>query len=391
MDKTQYLPKVRVFFITVAFRNKGGFALLRVIFVDDEPWALTGIKNIIDWNKEGFEVIETFLDPRQALDSLPRIQPDIVFTDIRMPGMTGLDLVKESREKGIHSEFVIVSAYSDFEVARGALQYDVFHYILKPLDRDEVGTVADRLRKKLNSGKHPVLMEVFQTGKLMSKKQREVLVAAAIHNHCYVAVADSKDYNLPNKKDIYVEQFLLSDGTRLYLLSSKQSLEPLFNQWRISAAACGVSLGISVQRPGFEDFDNMLSEAVCAAQLEIDYSANSIVSAIQVYLSRNYQNELSLSEISERFYLSETYLCELFKKQTGVTLTGFLTAIRMKRAAHLLVENEAPVQQVADKVGYSDYGYFGRIFKRFFGFTPSKYRKIQHAAIINKNFSALEE
>ncbi|OXM83008.1 response regulator transcription factor [Paenibacillus rigui] len=365
--------------------------MLRVIFVDDEPWALTGIKNIIDWNQEGFEVIETFSDPRKAFKSLTRIQPDIVFTDIRMPGMTGLDLVRESREKGINSEFVIVSAFSDFEVARGALQYDVFHYILKPLDREEVRTVVERLRKKLISAKHLVLMEVFQTGKLMNERQREVLVSAAVHNHCYVAVADSKDYNWPHKKDMCVEQFLLSDGTSLYLLSSKQCLEPFFNQWRMSADACGVSSGISVQRPGFEDFDNMFSEAVSSAQLEIDYSANSIVSAIQVYLSRNYQNELSLSEISERFYLSETYLCELFKKQTGITLTGFLTAIRMKRAAHLLVENEAPVQQVADKVGYSDYGYFGRIFKRFFGFTPSRYRKIQHAAIINKNFSLLEE
>ncbi|NHN32620.1 response regulator transcription factor [Paenibacillus agricola] len=363
--------------------------MLRIIFVDDEPWALTGIKNIIDWNKEGFEIIGAFLYPRKALESIMSIQPDIVFTDIRMPGMTGLDLVREAREKGINSEFVIISAFSDFEVAREALQYDVFHYILKPLDRDEVGTVVDRLRKKLVSAKHPVLMEVFQTGKLMNERQREVLVSAAVHPHCYIAVA--KDYNLPKKKDMCVGQFLLNDGTTLYLLSSKQNLEPFFNQWRMSAAACGVSLGISVQRPGFEDFDQMFSEAVSSAQLEIDYSANSMVAAIQVYLSKNYKNELSLSEISERFYLSETYLCELFKKQTGITLTGFLTAIRMKRAALLLVENGAPVQQVADMVGYSDYGYFGRLFKRFFGCTPSKYRKIQNTAIIKKNFSMLEE
>ncbi|WP_248927254.1 response regulator transcription factor [Paenibacillus hamazuiensis] len=365
--------------------------MLNVIFVDDEPWALTGIKNIIDWNKAGFDITGAFLDPRKALESIVSIQPDIVFTDIRMPGMTGLNLVREAREKGIHSEFVITSAYSDFEVARGALQYDVFHYILKPLDRDEVGTVADRLRKKLTSANHPVLMRVFQTGKLMNERQREVLASAAVHPHCYVAVADAKDYNWPPKKDMYVGRFLLGDGTSLFLLSSKQNLEPFFNQWRMSAAACGVSLGISVQRPGFEDFDHMFSEAVSSAQLGIDYSANSIVAAIQVYLSNNYENELSLSEISERFYLSETYLCELFKKQTGITLTGFLTAIRMKRAAHLLLENGAPVQQVADMVGYSDYGYFGRLFKRFFGFTPSKYRKIQHAAIYDKNLSMPEE
>ncbi|TVY07553.1 response regulator transcription factor [Paenibacillus cremeus] len=365
--------------------------MLRVIFVDDEPWALTGIKNIIDWNKEGFEIIGAFLDPRKALESIMSNQPDIVFTDIRMPGMTGLNLVRESREKGINSEFVIISAFSDFEVARRALQYDVFHYILKPLERDEVRTVVDRLRKKLTPANHPILMGVFQTDKLMNERQREVLVSSAVHPHCYVAVADAKEYNLPQKKDMYVGRFLLSDGTSLYLLSSKQKLEPFFNQWRLSAAARGVTLGISVQRPGFEDFDNMLSEAVSSAQMEIDYSANPIVAEIQVYLSKNFENELSLSEISERFYLSETYLCELFKKQTGITLTGFLIAIRMKRAARLLLENEAPVQQVADMVGYSDYGYFGRLFKRFFGLTPSQYRKNQQAAISNNNFSMPEE
>ena len=65
-----------------------------VVIVDDEPWALQGLAEIIDWNNEGFSIIGQFTDPDEAFEFLCKKEPDVVFTDIRMPGLSGLDLIE---------------------------------------------------------------------------------------------------------------------------------------------------------------------------------------------------------------------------------------------------------------------------------------------------------
>ena len=64
-----------------------------VVIIDDEPWALQGLAEIIDWSRDGFSIIGQFTDPDEAFEFLREKEPDVVFTDIRMPGLSGLDLI----------------------------------------------------------------------------------------------------------------------------------------------------------------------------------------------------------------------------------------------------------------------------------------------------------
>jgi two-component system, response regulator YesN len=123
--------------------------LLRAMLVDDEPLALEGLKLLIDWQTEGFEICGECASAGEALQKLPLLKPDLIVTDIRMPGMSGLELLTVSREAGFDGQFVIVSGYSDFNYARSALQIGVAGYLLKPVEPADAAAVLAHVRRKL--------------------------------------------------------------------------------------------------------------------------------------------------------------------------------------------------------------------------------------------------
>lgn len=120
-----------------------------LLLVDDEPWALSGMEEIIPWEEYGFEIVGKCSTASEALRLLGEKKPQAVFTDIRLPDYSGLELIRRIRESMVRTEIVVVSAYSDFEVARQSLEYDVICYLLKPLEEEEVRRTARKIARKL--------------------------------------------------------------------------------------------------------------------------------------------------------------------------------------------------------------------------------------------------
>lgn len=120
-----------------------------VIVVDDETWILKLIRKIVDWEALGFRVMADASDGKTALQLITEQRPDLVITDIRMPGIDGIGLIKATRELNIDSEFIIISGYSDFEYARCAVTYDAFGYLLKPLGKEEFKDVLRRVGERI--------------------------------------------------------------------------------------------------------------------------------------------------------------------------------------------------------------------------------------------------
>jgi CheY-like chemotaxis protein len=82
--------------------------MFRVLLVDDEPWDLLGMEKGFPWSETGFSVIGQTTNPVEALDIILKEVPDVIFTDIRMPEISGIELIKKARENNIKSEFIIV-------------------------------------------------------------------------------------------------------------------------------------------------------------------------------------------------------------------------------------------------------------------------------------------
>lgn len=113
--------------------------MLRVLLVDDEPFIVQGLMVFVDWEQEGYEIVYTAADGAEALTYLKEHKVDLVISDIKMPVMSGLELLETIRRENISDAyFIILSGYSDFSYAQQAIRYECMEYILKPVEKEEL-------------------------------------------------------------------------------------------------------------------------------------------------------------------------------------------------------------------------------------------------------------
>lgn len=99
-----------------------------------------------------------------------------------------------------------------------------------------------------------------------------------------------------------------------------------------------------------------------------------VIDMMQEFINKHYTEELSVSEIADKVYLSPCYANYIFKKETGETLMEFLTGVRLKKAKELLKNSLLKVYEISEKVGYKSNSYFNSVFKEHCGMTPLEYR-----------------
>jgi YesN/AraC family two-component response regulator len=238
-----------------------------IYLVDDEKIIVDGLINTIAWLENGFEIIGHNTDPEKAIIEIIEKKPDVVFTDLKMPGCDGIELINRIKDSGAETEFILLSAYAEFEASRNFFLLGGIDYILKPLDHDSAGLVLEKVSRKLTS----------------------------------------KNNQIPTV------QFVPS-----------QSIT----------------------------FDNLVS-----------------------YVTENFNKKHTLNDLSQKFNLGATYICDLFSKHYGSTLKIFITNLRMKEALRLIIETDTPLKEVSVYCGYSDYQYFCKVFKAHFDKIPSDYRE----------------
>lgn len=119
------------------------------IVVDDEKWIVEGIKAGVNWRKYGFEVIGDAENGKEALQMIKNLHPDLVLTDIKMPDMNGLELIKNGKAASPETLFVVLSGHAEFAYAQKALNYGTFGYCLKPFELEEIHSMLNRVSECL--------------------------------------------------------------------------------------------------------------------------------------------------------------------------------------------------------------------------------------------------
>ncbi len=120
--------------------------MLKAIIADDEAHICRLIQVLADWKSMDMEVVGLAANGMEALELIGRELPDIVITDIRMPGCDGLELIRRARELVPSIEFIIISGYAHFEYAQTAIQYGVAEYLLKPIKKEELTRTLQKIR-----------------------------------------------------------------------------------------------------------------------------------------------------------------------------------------------------------------------------------------------------
>ena len=112
--------------------------MLKLLVADDERILREAVCYLIDWKSIGIELAASCKNGREAYEEACRTKPDIILTDIKMPGLSGLDLVEKLSEPGRVLEFILLTGYADFEYAHRALSHRVHHYLLKPCNEQQI-------------------------------------------------------------------------------------------------------------------------------------------------------------------------------------------------------------------------------------------------------------
>ncbi|MDO4273753.1 MAG: response regulator [Eubacteriales bacterium] len=158
---------------------------MKVIIADDEPKICNLISKLVDWEDLDMEITAIANDGLEALTAICQFKPDIVITDIRMPGYDGLELIRRGQECSPDTEFIIISGYRQFEYAKNAIHYGVKNYLLKPIQKNELTETLTKIHNSYiqkhsaitNEEKYQLLVENSR-----NQKRMEFLQDAFIKN-----------------------------------------------------------------------------------------------------------------------------------------------------------------------------------------------------------------
>lgn len=120
-----------------------------LLIADDERNIRDGLKCILDWEALGFTLCGEASNGEEALSGILKNNPSLVLLDIRMPKLSGIDIIRIAREQGYDGRFIILSGYSDFSYAQAAIRYGVEYYLTKPIDEDELLDAINTIRKNI--------------------------------------------------------------------------------------------------------------------------------------------------------------------------------------------------------------------------------------------------
>lgn len=411
---------------------------MKIIVVDDDKIIRMGLIKILNKLFETHEVIGDFQNGELALEYLRKNQGevDLVITDIKMPVMTGIELIEKSvQELKTIPIFLVLSGYDEFTYVRDTMKCGAFNYLLKPIKKDELKKVIEEVEVKLNkTRKQDKIMNksielikkdffkhlLFSNSDINIKTDKTLLDNIQLdENYNYKLLVlpinkNEKDVNnkilaefiksvskidnsieylyfyyndnvyilfyfninyininlvdneINIKTDIFIENemsiFILNSTDKIWEI---REYSQLFRKVKENMLA-----NKKAKKYFFEDL-NELSEI-----LDDDknvYSTTSIKLAIQ-FITNNFNRNITLKDVADEVFLSQNYLSELFKKETGEGFYEFLSNYRIKRAKEILITTNLKIYEVAESVGYNDSITFGRAFKKITGTTPNNFR-----------------
>lgn len=329
----------------------------KLLIADDEKMIRESIVELIDWNALGIQITASCKNGMEALDAIMDTAPDIVMTDIHMPGLDGLDLIEKIYCLDSRIQFIILTGYPEFDYARRALKYGVREYLLKPISEEVIIEAVNHVKKSLLIYGNPAI------GNLVSRL-----------------------YVIRQEEDSDQAKLLLS---RFFIHFTKPE------ELRHLGLNLLMELQTRLEPPSTDDLSHF-TELIMAAQrieelrsiitnhlLGILYAGcstkTSLCDAVKAYVTVHLDDEnLSLKHIAENLlYINVNYLSRTFTKQSGEKFSNYLNHSRIEKAKKLLHQNGAEhIYAIAEAVGFgSNPQYFSQVFKKYTGSTPSQFAK----------------
>ena len=333
---------------------------IKVMLVDDDHLVLHDLQRMIDWQGLGFNIEEIAYNGKLGIDRYEKSKPQIIFTDIKMPIMDGIDMMKAIKKSNENVLFVILSAYGEFEYAQQAIQLGAHAYILK----DELST--ESLQSLVISLKKMVCQQAANTF---------ISICNAVNS--YLRDVNQDPESIYEKWDGLFSRYrdYGEDGWDLKSLSGKLAdlIKTAYDKYGMSTL---------YHQPEAMGKGDLCRWACDHARLihrwrpDAQEGANPAVYKAIQFIDGNYNDkDLSIQKIADVLQISESWLSVCFKKVVGLTINEHIKKTRIDKAKELLQRGEHMVYEVADLVGFSSSQYFSKVFCQIVKQTPYQYQR----------------
>lgn len=348
--------------------------LLKVLIVDDEHLVRKLLRSCINWEEIGYTIVGEASNGHEALDLVDQLKPDLIFTDIYMPFMDGLEFGKLVFEKYANIRIIVLTGYEEFEYAKKSIKIGIADFLLKPINDDEIRKVAlnmkakiesernqraeyDRMKKQLEENlpylKEKLLNKIIQTNPEGEdiKQQLEYFRISINPNHVQVAAieaslaegtpeAGEEDRLLLNMQcHEMVAKYFRDDGNIHVFLDNNQYVIILSGEASIDFAECleairtmlinklkcYVSIGVGNAYGNESRIKNSYKESLQALNYRIVAGKNQVISYSDINLSKTDTNPLP-SEDSDT--LSFAIKAGMKKKVTEYIENTFSESLR---------------------------------------------------------------
>lgn len=358
--------------------------MFKLVIVEDEDNIRHSLERFIPWNEIGFQVVGAFADGSDALAYLKDNPCDAVLTDLLMSRMGGLEMIRNLHGIYPHLKVVILSGHSDFAYAQEAIRYQVVHYLVKPVDEDELIDVFKGIKASLDEEHntrdshrtYPIAHSQEQTDdrlcKIVADDYR--LLVLELDLFCKDTLVHLLDGLLRRLQDAPLESQRAA-LKHLYCLVEQEYEKRKINIWEVTDGK--FNFNHLYQAPDSRAIADCVKEDFCVLCSGLKNRKHSgrhkVIERVVQYLDEHVSEDTGHDVIAAKYHLHPGYLSRLFKQEMGETLSEYLLRIKVERAAQLLKQGDRKVGEIARMVGYSASSYFSIMFKKYTGYSPREY------------------
>lgn len=379
---------------------------MKALLVDDERNGREVLRALGEWEQNGITVLLEASDGEEALELIESEQPEIIFTDIKMPRMNGIELMEQLHAADYRGKCILVTGYDDYQFMRKAIQFNSYDYLLKPIDPDAFTKVLENVTQAIIADKQSLESEaevLVDARRLILEQQVSALCMGELkdfsilqnvlpqeekidltllsfyHMHQPDQVMEALTGELHRYAIGDVFRFQQEDNLYIVLSAADQWLQ--IENWLRQHLDIPVRLVKKTLR-SLEEISSVFEQLTVELaehryrtirrleELESEQRGQDIVAYVKSY----YMEDVSLERLSKLFFLSKEHISRKFKQETGMTLSRYVTDCRMKQAKQWLETTDKTMYDIARLLGYQDEVYFSKLFKKETGLTPTAYR-----------------
>lgn len=401
--------------------------MYRVMLADDEPIMRKALLNFISWEELNCEVIYTAANGQEVMNHLEEMLPDILITDIRMPGHDGVDIAGYIWEKKLPVKVIILTAYADFSYAQAAIRYGVIEYVTKTGVFDGLSAAVEKCIEGIESEKKPgehgeekeaeenffravIDGSLFDEQEIRAKAERLHLqtedyqvmllhfrmheetdaqtrkkIHKSLKNFFHMVFGSQMLQGLFVKRDLFcVVLRKEKDSTGRQLEESCHEIIDMMDHFM----KLGVYIGISEKsseltelKEYYEQADTALKSAMAERKTKISFYQQGVVLRKDALLEEclqlieeRFKENLTVSDIARELGTSISYLSRIFKEATGNTLIYTIHQKKVEKAKEYLEQTDMKIYEIAAALGFENATYFSHFFKKHTGYSPKVYR-----------------